>query len=77
MFTNIKSINVSYWPAARASLGEAQDRDGDGPGHAGEGDDDGAPGVRNRYIYTTHLGKYLNIYSIQFAVPCATNRKFV
>ena len=42
---------------ARASLGEAQDRDGDGPGHAGEGDDDGAPGVRNRYIYTTHLGK--------------------
>ena len=37
---------------ARASLGEAQDRDGDGPGHAGEGDDDGAPGVRNKYIYT-------------------------
>ena len=33
---------------ARASLGEAQDRHGDGPGHAGEGDDDGAPGMRSR-----------------------------
>ena len=35
---------------ARASLGEAQDHHGDGPGHAGEGDDDGAPGMNNRFI---------------------------
>ena len=59
---------------ARASLGEAQDHHGDGPGHAGEGDDDGAPGMNYRFIYTPHK----NIYSIPlFLVSCITNRKFV
>ena len=59
---------------ARASLGEAQDHHGDGPGHAGEGDDDGAPGMKNRFIYTPPK----NIYSIPlFLVSCITNRKFV
>ena len=54
---------------ARASLGEAQDHHGDGPGHAGEGDDDGAPGMNNRFIYTPHKNISL--------VSCITNRKFV
>ena len=59
---------------ARASLGEAQDHHGDGPGHAGEGDDDGAPGMNNRFIYTPPK----NIDSIPFfLVSCITNRKFV
>ena len=62
---------------ARASLGEAQDRHGDGPGHAGEGDDDGAPGMRSRsdQIQSTHVAEPK--YSIPFAMSCITNRKFV
>ena len=55
---------------ARASLGEAQDHHGDGPGHAGEGDDDGAPGMK--------IDLSAHLYSIPFSlVSCITNRKFV
>ena len=58
---------------ARASLGEAQDHHGDGPGHAGEGDDDGAPGMK--IDLSAHLPKiYIPFHSM---VSCITNRKFV
>ena len=61
---NIKSMILFHIVPARASLGEAQDHHGDGPGHAGEGDDDGAPGMK--------IDLFAHLYSIPFSLVSCT-----